>query len=227
MTRKLEVIQTLLEAGADPDKADGNSKSRTSYGYKLTPWKMAEAFPRFRRLFSEAKKADGGAVVYTCCWSTCGKEMDAASTKLCNRCRRVWYCGPACQKFHWRDHKSECKVACSERVAFKIDYDDAFARSVRDQHGVKRRDFPSDGVVRTCKIQGSEENGSMLGYTRGYSITFGISRNAENEAEFSRLMQILATSGVFGCKGYFNCVGTEDRGTIKIDLRGLLPLRAW
>ena len=28
----------------------------------------------------------------------------------CSRCRAVSYCGPACQRRHWRAHKAQCSV---------------------------------------------------------------------------------------------------------------------
>ncbi|KAI9005665.1 hypothetical protein DFJ74DRAFT_397049 [Hyaloraphidium curvatum] len=28
--------------------------------------------------------------------------------KRCSRCKGAWYCGPACQKAHWPEHKQDC-----------------------------------------------------------------------------------------------------------------------
>lgn len=40
--------------------------------------------------------------------AACGKTGEL---KRCGRCRTVHYCGPACQKQHWKTHKPDCKAA--------------------------------------------------------------------------------------------------------------------
>eukprot|EP01083_Nonionella_stella_P014801 41447_1 len=43
--------------------------------------------------------------------SFCGRVMRRALAKKCNRCHVPRYCGRACQKRHWREHKKVC-VEC-------------------------------------------------------------------------------------------------------------------
>jgi hypothetical protein len=40
----------------------------------------------------------------------CGSPKNV---KSCSGCRQVRYCGAACQKDHWRQHKAECKKAAA------------------------------------------------------------------------------------------------------------------
>jgi hypothetical protein len=44
--------------------------------------------------------------------AACGKE----GTSVCGRCKKVSYCGPACQKAHWKSHKTTCQLSL-ENVA--------------------------------------------------------------------------------------------------------------
>ena len=37
-------------------------------------------------------------------WQSGDRKFDR-----CGRCRRVFYCGKACQAAHWKTHKAECK----------------------------------------------------------------------------------------------------------------------
>jgi hypothetical protein len=42
--------------------------------------------------------------------AACGVRAGQAGVRLqmCSRCKRVRYCGPQCQRAHWRAHKAEC-----------------------------------------------------------------------------------------------------------------------
>ncbi|KAL9098833.1 MAG: hypothetical protein Q9163_005576 [Psora crenata] len=53
----------------------------------------------------EREQASAGAGVVC---AHCGKE-GGASLKTCGRCGRVKYCGVACQKAAWREHRTDCK----------------------------------------------------------------------------------------------------------------------
>lgn len=68
--------------------------------HPLVPWRVA-----YRALvnhFKEAKRQ------MTECSNNCG--CASGLLKACGGCKMVMYCGPACQKAHWRlRHKEECK----------------------------------------------------------------------------------------------------------------------
>jgi hypothetical protein len=42
--------------------------------------------------------------------ASCGKK--ALQMHRCSRCKAAFYCGAACQKRHWREHKAACEAAC-------------------------------------------------------------------------------------------------------------------
>jgi len=46
----------------------------------------------------------------TRCCSFCGAASSAANILVCEACRSVAYCGPACQRAHWKPHN--LKIAC-------------------------------------------------------------------------------------------------------------------
>jgi hypothetical protein len=39
---------------------------------------------------------------------------DEVEMKVCSVCNAARYCGPACQKLHWKAHKPECKRIAAE-----------------------------------------------------------------------------------------------------------------
>ena len=47
----------------------------------------------------------------------CAAGCGTSSSKLlqCSRCHMVRYCGPKCQKRHWKQHKKECALHLEER----------------------------------------------------------------------------------------------------------------
>jgi hypothetical protein len=45
------------------------------------------------------------------CGATAAAAAGGGALKLCSRCRRVAYCGAACQNAHWKAHKPACKPA--------------------------------------------------------------------------------------------------------------------
>ena len=46
----------------------------------------------------------------------CGAPGDLASLKKCANCHQSFYCGPACQKAHWKTHKH----VCADLVALSV-----------------------------------------------------------------------------------------------------------
>ena len=46
--------------------------------------------------------------------AACQKGELEANLKLCTGCRGVWYCGAACQKSHWKEHREHCKARAVE-----------------------------------------------------------------------------------------------------------------
>ena len=47
-----------------------------------------------------------------CSHAPCSKTPRQAGAPLrcCTRCRAIWYCGPACQRADWRNHKRVCRA---------------------------------------------------------------------------------------------------------------------
>ena len=49
----------------------------------------------------------------------CGPVADEVVMKVCSVCNAARYCGPVCQKRHWKAHKPECKRIAAESEAVK------------------------------------------------------------------------------------------------------------
>ncbi len=47
---------------------------------------------------------------------SCGAELTLETGNKCGSCVRIAYCGKACQKAHWPDHKAACLAATEARV---------------------------------------------------------------------------------------------------------------
>ena len=41
--------------------------------------------------------------------TVCTADIDAESLSKCTRCQKAMYCGAACQKAHWKEHKKVCQ----------------------------------------------------------------------------------------------------------------------
>jgi hypothetical protein len=53
-----------------------------------------------------------------------GCGTTALPVKLCSSCRGARYCGAACQRAHWREHKAACRAAAAAAAAADSDDDD-------------------------------------------------------------------------------------------------------
>jgi hypothetical protein len=55
-----------------------------------------------------AMQAEDHSAASTC--AKCGARAGQPGVRLqmCSRCKRVRYCGPQCQRTHWRAHKAQC-----------------------------------------------------------------------------------------------------------------------
>ena len=47
---------------------------------------------------------------------SCGAELTLETGNKCGSCARIAYCGKACQKAHWPEHKAACLAATQARV---------------------------------------------------------------------------------------------------------------
>jgi hypothetical protein len=61
-----------------------------------------------RRAQAMEIKAERQSAASVC--AACGARAGQPGVRLqmCSRCQRVYYCGPDCQRAHWRAHKAEC-----------------------------------------------------------------------------------------------------------------------
>jgi hypothetical protein len=52
----------------------------------------------------------GGGGSGRACAAGCGATT---RLKLCSSCESASYCGAACQRTHWREHKAACRAAAA------------------------------------------------------------------------------------------------------------------
>ncbi|KZP00401.1 hypothetical protein CALVIDRAFT_274594 [Calocera viscosa TUFC12733] len=67
---------------------------------------IEEALKLHSKLGALFRRCDGG----------CGKKQGRDVTKLlrCSKCQNALYCGAACQKAHWKEHRGQCKSKSTE-----------------------------------------------------------------------------------------------------------------
>jgi len=76
--------------------------------------------------------------------SACATASQVSTLQICSGCRVTAYCGPACQREHWRVHKKECKGAAV--AAFQRDLADAVKGNAFAQYSVSARLKSGRGV---------------------------------------------------------------------------------
>ena len=107
MASKFEVIQVLLDHGADPYAGE--------YTANVSANQIAQRFPRIQEMFGKANqrkmKSDRKVVRETVGISECNvcKTQDKGK-KRCTGCYCVFYCGRECQVKDWDKHKEDCKT---------------------------------------------------------------------------------------------------------------------
>ncbi|KAF7336451.1 RNA polymerase II-associated protein 3 [Mycena sanguinolenta] len=90
---------------ADSPSAHGSS---TNPPLPTHPDLHLRGLPLFQRIQQTSPVNVGG--IHGAC-HVCKKAMHRRDLKECQKCRRVTYCGVACQRAHWPDHKRACNVA--------------------------------------------------------------------------------------------------------------------
>lgn len=93
--------------------------------------------------------------------SRCAQCLAAGEVRKCGRCGVCAYCGPACQKLHWAEHKPECGFLAAWSAALGEQLGDAvlLARALRkgalaDLSGQGRagQKEPSDRTVERVTV---------------------------------------------------------------------------
>lgn len=87
-----------------PIEAAGNDASTTQVALVAIE-KVEHARKEEYQVLRELKEVRLGKMFGASC-AHC--RVMSTKHKTCSACRRVYYCGSACQKSHWKTHKSEC-----------------------------------------------------------------------------------------------------------------------
>ena len=243
MTTRMDVIECLVRAGADPSKEDLSTaalpaKQLKRAGGSITPISLAKSQPAVVTLFSQAElaRAKMDPVVFTCSNPGC----DKVGVKTCSRCLRSWYCSGECQKADWKDHKPQCKLAATELVRVCIKYDTEACNAVRRSRGAKLASSKPFVFCHphTVKLQLPMDFGCdcssvdpvLLGYTRLADRIFEVRSSVNEDAAFQTIVRAIRERGqAGGLKGYFNawaateCNIKEGTQELDIDARCMKP----
>ena len=229
MSTRMDVIEMLVHAGADPSTEDLSSS--------ITPASLARSQPNVLRLFSRAtlSRAKMEPVVFICAAPGCEKE----GTKSCQGCHRSWYCSSGCQRADWKAHKPLCKLAATELTRVRIHYDTPACEMVRQRRGVERESSKpfkqGQHHFHTIKLQLSMFHddahctNSLMGYTRLLDRIFEVNPSDNDEQAFGELVSAIRNRGqVGGLKGYFTVwAASEDGQELNIDARCMKPPQAF
>jgi hypothetical protein len=100
--RGLEAVLSVLAAAGDQGASCRLGQLRAA----MAQWQLVGDEQVRARV--EAAAAEQQSVASIC--ATCGARAGQPGVRLqmCSRCKRVRYCGPQCQRAHWRAHKGKC-----------------------------------------------------------------------------------------------------------------------
>jgi hypothetical protein len=246
----VDVIPTLLDAGAGLDITDGEGSSPRSM-YLTRPAEVSNVV----RDWLMGHEGEGAVLQGDRC-SRCGTR--SASMKRCARCRSQLYCSPECQseciqvttassrtphdiysikEADWKEHKNSCQPFEKEENLLVVTptYGVGDSRSVStisivpssfgNMKGPTRsgRVEPSvrDGRNMVLKIQVPLTIGGMLVYNK--KRTFGCTLTYDkNPAAYTRIKKIINEKGILGLKAYF-AAELRSKDELAINVAECLP----
>lgn len=239
MTTRMDVIECLVHAGADPSREDLSNANlparQLERNGSITPISLARSQKDVLHLFSRAElsRTKMEPVTFVCAAPGC----EEVGSRTCARCLRSWYCSPECQKADWKAHKPLCKLAATELTRVRIRYDTPACELVCKSRGVAQEASKPFrlGHPHTVKLQlpmfDLTEGGStaILGYTRLTSRVFEVSPSDNEERAFTELVNAIRDRGQGGgLKGYFNAWAASESGDeLDIDARCMKPPQAF
>ncbi|KAL0570768.1 hypothetical protein V5O48_011196 [Marasmius crinis-equi] len=175
---------------------------------------------------------DTGSLTKSAGCVVCGNK----SSKKCSACLSVEYCGPECQKSHWKEHKPACKslkggtwlnvdvVPQHEYLSSFIPGGGSpFSYSFQDPlHGAGNPNTLASSVADSNNIHGTNpflvkiqkallgDTGAMLIYDRQRSFQFNLLRAKDGKAHAEALREMNVNSAT-GLKIYRWAKRTGDR----------------
>ncbi|KAG6377918.1 hypothetical protein JVT61DRAFT_14707 [Boletus reticuloceps] len=217
-----QIVDILMEHGADLDIADANGDSPRKmcviYGPEVTA--VIQRWERKRKGEEapwEEKRCEN-----------C--KTKGSGLKQCARCHVVRYCSTECQRAHWKTHKPACNPFCAATtVTLKPTYGGPLASSTVSKADLTRQMLgiatPTASPVRPGLTKNEAENKSMvikiqvpvdlftnspiqsaLGglfiYNKKRDFVCTVTR-ASNPTAYDAIVQIVRSRGVGGAKAYF------------------------
>jgi hypothetical protein len=170
----------------------------------------------------------------------CGISEEGVSFKKCSRCLVVRYCGPECQKAHWKSHKASCIPANQKATEKELRSEGAVVTPFRGE-GYNKKQFISSGhdvhqwtgkiptgmsagVFFDVKIQEAGTTTPMMVYNESRSVFFSL--HTSNCKQFFELHErIKSYTPTAGRKGYFKAVFKKE-GEILIPFDPIF-MRPW
>lgn len=129
---RVDVVDLLMEHGADLDVPDGDGLSARQFFVNCGPQITACIRKWVRKREGTEGEVSGESMA-----CICGKKKDL---KVCARCKVSKYCSPACQKSDWKRHKRICVAFSSTNsVTIKPFYNTAVGKM-----------FPTAAVTRNA-----------------------------------------------------------------------------
>lgn len=218
----MDSVKLLLEFKADPTVPDWEGN---------TPMKVAKS-PRLHTLFAmHAKKrcherrlaAKEAGELKRCCVCNSGQHA-----KRCSGCYLVWYCGPACQKQDWDQHKAKCKETHAQYVPLNVDKVEYYNFVAGEVKGKPPGSPPSKNhfVLKVqTKVEG-EKGDPMVVYNEERSISGEITLQ-KNPDVFSLIHEKVRTEGLDGFKAFFYGIWDQKKKRLRINPHVVLPLEVW
>jgi len=213
-------VEMLLKYGADPTVKD-NGGQFPSYTFSINP-KLQQMFRESykKNMKDEMKEPDYESR------SKCNVcEAKSGTTKKCNGCFKVWYCGAKCQREDWPQHKDQCQKTKSEYMT-GIHDGEAVSTSytISDPPDINKNLTKKHFAVKVqiSFARGKPEpdyNEGLCIYNKDKSFHIWLLKKG-NEVLHKKLTQIISSKGYRGLKGYFHAIlepGDKEANQFRIN----------
>ncbi|KAG9217510.1 hypothetical protein CCMSSC00406_0008622 [Pleurotus cornucopiae] len=228
---RVDVVDLLMEHGADLDVPDGDGLSARQFFVNCGPQITACIRKWVRKREGTEGEVSGESMA-----CICGKKRDL---KVCARCKVSKYCSPACQKSDWKRHKRICvafsstnsvtikpfyttavgkmfPTAAVTRNALGIPQDPVNPKHMRASHVPDNVDKKDKDMIIKVQVPLAAPTMDLLVYDKKRDFVCSVRRGDGFDA-YDKIYAAVRAHGVGGAKAYFAAtLKSENELVVKV-----------
>lgn len=232
MTQNFELLDFLVEHGADPSIKDNDG---------IAPNSLVALFPAAQKIFSKAgfisgsekrEEAKSTGELGKC--SNCDK---AGAKKRCSKCLIAYYCNRDCQRGHWKKHKKECgekeklKVKVDTTVPSKDGKNLSYASINLKDLKSYTSEMESKPTKPYFKVKVQVPITNILDTEKSFLLVYDKKRSFQrfiqpSDPSYDSIVEKIRMDGVMQCKAYFYA-SLDENDELSIQLDNMLPPESW